>query len=298
MYAVAGVTGHTGKVVAEALLEQGEPVTVIIRTDSTKGYWRSKGAEVAVADLGDSDALRRILDKVEGAYLLLPPNYGEPKYIEDRQRVADSIAKAVSESRLFHVVFLSSIGGHLDSGTGAVTVVHYLESALMRIANNITLLRPSYFMENWAPVLDIARNSGVLNTFLSPNRKISMTATRDIGRIAAECLQNPAHGRRIIEIAGPEDYSPEEIAVVVGSILHRDIHLEALPLSNAGATFKSVGFSDEAAHLFEEMYSGLNSGRISFERRGAEFRRGRVRANEVLSELLRQQPQSTASATV
>ncbi len=298
MYAVAGVTGHTGKVVAETLLEQGEQVTVILHSDSQKDFWTSKGAQVALADLADTASLRKVLDKAEGAYLLTPPNYRQANYTEDRRRLTDAMAKAVSESRLFHVVFLSSIGGHLPSGGGAITMNHYGESVLGPIANNITFLRPSYFVENWAPVLDRARNSGILYTLLVPHRKIPMTATKDIGRIAAECLQNPAHGRRVVEIAGPGDYSPQDIAAMLTNILHREIQVQAQPLGNAAQIFVSAGFSEEAARLFEEMYASLNSGRIAYERRGTEFRRGRVPASEVLSDLLKQQPQSTASAAV
>ena len=35
MFVVAGVTGHTGRVVAEKLLQQKKPVRVIVRTAAT-----------------------------------------------------------------------------------------------------------------------------------------------------------------------------------------------------------------------------------------------------------------------
>ena len=61
MFVVAGVTGNTGKVVAETLLVQGLPVRVIVR-DAAKGEaWKKKGAEVAVADLHDAKALTAAL---------------------------------------------------------------------------------------------------------------------------------------------------------------------------------------------------------------------------------------------
>src|SRR6266576_2040536 len=74
-FVVAGVSGNTGKVVAESLLAQKRGVKVVVR-DSAKGEpWKAKGAEVAVADLGDADALARALRGAEGAYLLIPPNF-------------------------------------------------------------------------------------------------------------------------------------------------------------------------------------------------------------------------------
>jgi len=45
MYAIAGVTGHTGKVIADTLLSQGRKVRVIVRSEEKgKGY---KGPEPA-----------------------------------------------------------------------------------------------------------------------------------------------------------------------------------------------------------------------------------------------------------
>src|SRR5580704_10595228 len=59
MFAVAGVSGHTGKVVAETLLAQDKAVRVIVR-DAAKGEeWKKRGAEVAFADLDDPDALTK-----------------------------------------------------------------------------------------------------------------------------------------------------------------------------------------------------------------------------------------------
>ena len=73
-YVVAGVSGNTGRVAAQVLLDAGERVRVVVR-DAAKGEaWRAKGAEVAVADLGDASALAAALSGAKGAYLLLPPN--------------------------------------------------------------------------------------------------------------------------------------------------------------------------------------------------------------------------------
>ena len=47
MYVVAGATGRTGGVVADSLLQQGEAVTVIVRSAEKGRDWQAKGAEVA-----------------------------------------------------------------------------------------------------------------------------------------------------------------------------------------------------------------------------------------------------------
>lgn len=296
MYVVAGVTGRTGSVVAESLLEQGKAITVIVRTEEKGESWRSKGTQVAVGALEDTSTLTRILGNAQGVYLLVPPNPAAEDFLDAGRRVADAVAKAVNDSGVPHVVFLSSVGAHLESGTGPIRVLQYAESRLTPVAKNLTLLRPTYFLENWAPALGVAEQSGVLPSFLTPNRKIPMIATKDIGRVAAESLVNPAQGRRVIELAGPEDYSPEDIAAIVASLLNRDVRLQTVPLSAAVPTFTRFGFSESAAKVFEEMYAGINSGHVDYERSGAEFREGTVNAADVLRGLLSQSGRAQAGS--
>ena len=57
MYAIAGVTGHTGKVVAETLQAKGQPIRVVVRDEKKGASWKGRGAEVAVASVDDQAAL-------------------------------------------------------------------------------------------------------------------------------------------------------------------------------------------------------------------------------------------------
>src|SRR6185436_701063 len=112
-FVVAGVSGHTGKVVADSLLAQKKSVKVLVRNSAKGDAWKAKGAEVAVADLGDSGALAGALRGAEGAYVLVPPSFTETDYRAYQDRVVASIAGAVEASGVRHVVLLSSIGAQV-----------------------------------------------------------------------------------------------------------------------------------------------------------------------------------------
>ena len=71
MFVVLGVTGHTGKVVAETLLARRQPVKVVVRSADQGAAWRTKGAEVALASLDDVPALTRAVQGALGLYLLI-----------------------------------------------------------------------------------------------------------------------------------------------------------------------------------------------------------------------------------
>ncbi len=285
MFVVVGATGNTGASVAETLLGNKQAVRVVVRSTEKGAGWRAKGAEAAVASLDDVSALTKAFEGAKGIYVLVPPNYGAEAWLTDQRARMDRAAEAVQKSGAEHVVFLSSVGGHMAGGTGPIRAASYGEHALEAVVKNITILRPSYFMENWAPVIGAAKAQGVLPTFIAPQAKIPMTSTKDIGRIGAEHLMAGGSGKQIVEIAGPSQYSPDEVASALSQILGKTVTAQLAPLSAVVPTFRSFGFSDEAAKLFEEMYTAFSKGAIGYEH-PAKLVRGTVTLHEALRKMV------------
>lgn len=281
MFVVLGATGHTGSAVVETLLSKKQPVRVVVRSADKAVDWKARGADVAVASLDDVPALIKAFEGATGVYLMVPPNYGATAWLSDQQARMDRAAEAVRKSGVGHVAFLSSIGGQLPGGTGPIRAVHYGEGKLAGAVKHITILRPASFMENWAPVIGAAKAQGVLPTFVAPQVKIPTISTRDIGRIGAEQLLAGGQGRRVVELAGPEEYSADQAAEALGAILGRQVVAQHAPLSAVVPTYKSFGFSDEAARLFEEMYTAFSKGAIGYEHPD-KLVRGTVRLSEAL----------------
>ena len=110
LYAVAGVTGNTGAAAADALLERGAGVRVIVRDPQKGEKWAARGAEIAVADLGSAHALTDALTGTDGAYLLSPPDFNTDDFLanlnfteSDYQWVSEQIvavADKYSEGRI------------------------------------------------------------------------------------------------------------------------------------------------------------------------------------------------------
>jgi uncharacterized protein YbjT (DUF2867 family) len=218
-------------------------------------------------------------------YLLVPPNYQAQAWLDEQRRTMDLAAEALAASGKPHVVFLSSVGAQIAEGTGPIRAVRYGEQRLSAVARNITILRPCYFMDNWAPGIGLAKAQGVLPTFIEPSAKIPMISTQDIGRIAAEQLLAGGTGKKVLELAGPEDYSPNQVAALLGELLGKVVTAKLEPLSSVVPTFTSFGFSNEAARLFEEMYTSFAKGAIGYER-PAEVVRGAVTLREALRNMV------------
>src|SRR4051794_40082027 len=87
MFVITGATGHSGSVAAEALLDAGKAVRVVVRDSAKAARLAARGAEVFVADLGDPAALARAVRGAEGVFLLSPPDLTARDFIGDRQRL-------------------------------------------------------------------------------------------------------------------------------------------------------------------------------------------------------------------
>jgi hypothetical protein len=102
MFAVTGITGQVGGVVARVLLAAGLEVRGVVR-DPVKGEdWANQGCEVAVAEMNDAVALARAFDGAEAVFILLPPNFdpapGFPEY-----RMASGVDIPITEDELDYV---------------------------------------------------------------------------------------------------------------------------------------------------------------------------------------------------
>ncbi|HEX8819067.1 MAG TPA: NmrA family NAD(P)-binding protein [Archangium sp.] len=288
MYVITGASGHTGSVVARSLLERGERVRVVLRDESKASAWRQWGAEVVLADLHDAAALTLAMMGARGAYLLLPPPPpSSTGVMEDRLRMVDAMRQAVKASGVPHFVLLSSMGAQHAEGTGLVKTLHLAERDLGALGVPMTILRAAYFMENWSFALPPAVEAGVLPSFFGPSdRPIHMVATRDIGEVAARMLLEPALSRRVVELTGPVDYSPDEVADTAARLLGRPVHVEEHNVAAMVPMLEELGFSGELAHLVMELTEAINRGHAVFER-PRQFARGRTTLDEVFGGMLR-----------
>src|ERR1041385_3912118 len=113
MYAIAGVTGRTGRAAAETLLGNKQSVRVIVRDAKQGEPWKARGAEVAVASLTDHTTLTQALTGAQGAYLLVAPGIRSEDLLAAQHVMVEAMSQAVRKSGLPHLVFLSSVGAEL-----------------------------------------------------------------------------------------------------------------------------------------------------------------------------------------
>jgi NAD(P)H dehydrogenase (quinone) len=282
MYAVTGITGKVGGVVAESLLVAGAKVRAVVRDEAKGKPWADLGCEVAVADIGDAEALTAAFTGVDGVFLMTPPNFDPEPGFPDTQANARAIEAAIAAARPGKVVFLSTVGAQVAE-PNLLNNSKLTEEMLRRAPVPVAFLRAGWFMENAAWDVEAAR-SGVLPSFLQPlDHVIPMVATADIGAAAAVLLQQSWNGVRVVELEGPRRYAAADIGRAFAAALRREVRMEPVPRDTWEQLFRSQGMKHPMARM--RMVDGFNEGWIEFEG-GGEHRRGSTTLEAVIADLV------------
>ncbi|WP_445441913.1 NmrA family NAD(P)-binding protein [Clavibacter sp. km1a] len=254
MHVIAGATGRVGGATARALLGQGAEIRVLVRRAADAEDWRGRGAEAHIVDLVDRDALDSALRGCAGFFVLLPFDPSVDDLDAHVDALIASIAGAVADQRVPHVVALSSGGADLPTGTGPIAGLHRLERALRSTGSIITALRPGHFQEKVADVIDTATTAGVFPV-LAPtaDAPVPMVAAADVGPIAARSLLDPPAVSEAVDIVGPS-WSEREVAAVLGAALGGELHVEVIEEAAWLTTLMDAGLPPHAARSLVELH--------------------------------------------
>lgn len=291
MFAIVGAMGQTGSVISTTLLEAGHPVRMIVRRDDAQAAaWRSQGAHICIADLDDHISMVRAFSGAHSAYVMGPPHYQSSDMFAQAQRVHARLVAAANAARLPRMVALSSVGSQHAAGTGNIGTTHDLEMQLQGFNGVRTVLRAANFMENWAWSLRPAVQEAILpSMFLPPERALPMVSAKDIGRVAAELLVEQATVNRLVELHGPRDVSPVDVAAALSRLLGKTVTAVATPRERWAGIFAAQGFPAITVNAFCEMFDGFNSGHIAFEGKGDTVR-GKIDIDAALAACLARGP--------
>jgi NAD(P)H dehydrogenase (quinone) len=210
----------------------------------------ARGAEAAIADLMDADALRKAFTGVDAAFVMTPPYLDVPDPAGANVEAIAALRGAILAAGVPYVVYLSSIGAQHDHGLGAI--------------------RAGGFMENYKGQIATARETGTLPSMLDPlDLAVPMIAIDDIGVVSARLLARGPHGPNVVELA-EHACSSNDAARVMSAIVGRSVESVVIPRDQRPDVYRSWGLSQRGADLMSEMIDGFNSGWISFEGGSAE----------------------------
>ena len=284
MYAITGITGKVGGALARTLLAARQPVRAVVRDAGKAREWAAQGCEIAFASMNDASALAAAFEGTEGVFILPPSEFDPAPGFPEARAVIDAVMTALEWARPGKVVCLSTIGAQAAE-TNLLTQRTLMEQALSTLAIPIALLRPAWFMENFAWDVAAAREQGVLVSFLQPlDKPVPMIATADIGRLAAELIQQSWDGCRIVELETDHRISPNEAAATFAKVLGHPVKAQIVPRETWANLFKSQGMKDPQPRI--RMLDGFNEGWIEFESDVSDIVKGKTKLETVLRGLV------------
>jgi uncharacterized protein YbjT (DUF2867 family) len=262
-FVVCGATGNIGSRIAEILLAAGEPVRAIGRERVRLGPLATKGAEPWPGDIGDGAFLEKALSGARGVFILIPPRYDTPDFREYQDRLGASLVTALAKARVPRIIALSSIGAHLDKGTGPILGLHDLETRLGTLKDaEVVCLRPAYFMENHLWSIPLIRNQGINGSPIRGDVPLPMIATADVASTAALLfVEGIFHGHTVRYLLGPRDLTMSEATRILGDAIGKPgLQYVQFSEEDARKAMAGTGMSASVVDAMLEMQRGFNAG--------------------------------------
>jgi NADH dehydrogenase len=231
---VVGATGTLGGEIARLLLERGKPVRAMARATSDPAKvvrLRELGAEVVEGDLRDPRSLVAACEGarvvVSGATAILSEHDGDTIEAVDRDghlNLVETAARAGVE-RFLYISF-----AELTPTFALQDAKRAVEDRLRATGMLSTVLRPTNFMESWlGPALGWDIPNGRAQICGSGQNAVSWISFRDVARVAADALDDPAAGNAVLNFGGPEALSPLDVVRIMEEETGRRFEVAHVP---------------------------------------------------------------------
>lgn len=211
---VLGATGQQGGAVARALIADGRWHVRAVSRDPASSAAReltSLGIEVVPGDLDRIESLRPAFAGAYGVYSVQGTRRGHEVEVGQGSAVVDAAAACGIE----HFVYASVGGAERSSGVPHFESKWAIEQHLARSGLPATIVRPTFFMENFLGLPMRVVLMALMRRYLPDDKPLQMISVRDIGTWVSRAFSEPAAFiGRAEEIAGDELTRPRIVAAL------------------------------------------------------------------------------------
>jgi len=260
---VTGSLGNISKPLAQQLIKDGYSVTIISSDENKQVQIEALGAIAAIGSIEDVAFLTQAFSGADAVYTMVPPNLTTNDMRAYYVRIGSNYATAIKATGIKQVVLLSSMGAHLEEGTGPILGIHDVEAIFNRLTGvNITYLRPSFFYTNFFNYVPMIKGMGILGDNFGDTDRVIFVSPKDIATAAADALEHPVAGKQIRYVVSDE-YTGNEAAAILGKAIGNP-ELKWLRFSDADTLqgLQQAGLPQHASEKFVEMGQAARSGAL------------------------------------
>ncbi|MGL5870788.1 NmrA family NAD(P)-binding protein [Chroococcidiopsis sp.] len=265
---VTGSLGNISKPLTEELVQKGHLVTVVSSKAERQKDIEALGAIAAIGSLEDVDFLVSTFTGADAVYVMVPPNNYFDLNLDLLAyycRLGNNYAQAIEQSGVKRVVNLSSIGAHLDKGSGILLGAHNVEKILNELSSDvaITHMRPTSFYYNLFGYTDTIKTEGFISANYGADDKVPWVSPIDIASAITEEIVTPLVGRKVRYVASDELTCNETASILGVAIGKPDLKWIISTNEQMLSGLKAAGMNPQIAAGLVEMYASLHSGLLA-----------------------------------
>jgi len=257
---ITGSLGNISRPLATQLIADGQEVTVISSNPEKSAEITQLGAQAAIGSVSDESFLVNTFTGADLVYLMVPPDFSVSDFRGYIKSVGQHYANAVETSGVKKVVLLSSIGAHLENGTGPIAGLHDVEQIFDSLENlDILILRPAFFYNNFYANIDLIKHMGIIGSNYGADQSIVLVDPKDIAAAAANKVNEGFTGKNILYIAS-DQRKLSEVALALGTAIGKtDLPWVAFDDTQAFDGMVGAGLPAEIANNYVEMGTAIRS---------------------------------------
>lgn len=201
---VIGATGKQGNAVVKQLLEDGWNVRAFTRNKNNDKLTSidNVNLEIFEGDLSNEDDLKRAMEGQYGVYSVQPIIADN---VEEELRQGKMIIHIAEQQGIEYIVYSTAGGVNRDRTGQHFEALADIENELKNSSLNYTIIKPSFFMDNFLRITKVEDGEIVIPEFIDREVKFAMISSIDIARIAANIFMNTIKfNHQAIEIASDE----------------------------------------------------------------------------------------------
>ena len=261
---LTGSLGHISQPLTIELVQKGHIVTVISSKPEKQKDIEALGAIAAIGTMEDADFLTKTFSGADAVYTMVAGgNFFTPDFdlIAYGDKISNNYAQAVQQSGVKRVVHLSSIGAHLEKGTGLIQMHRQAEGILNNLKDvAVTFMRPVGFNYNLFVFVGGIKATGRMSSNYGANDVIPWASPIDIATAIAKEITTPLTGKKVQYVAS-EELTCNEVAGILGAAIGKpDLRWSLITDEQLQSRYESFAMNKIIAAGLVEMQANMHNG--------------------------------------
>jgi uncharacterized protein YbjT (DUF2867 family) len=255
-FLIIGATGNAGGLVTPALLERGESVRCLVRTEEKAQPLRDAGAEVVIGDLEDPGSLSAAFAGIDTVFSVIAVS---PNIEQQGKNLVEAAVNAKVDHFVRYALIQNEHIGKLRSGKSQAVVDDMLRNSGL----DYTIILPHSYMQNLMLAAATIQSD---SAFYLPygTGKVGLMDLRDVAEVAVEALTTDGHKGKSYTITGPESISMHEVAKSLSKAIGRTISYVDVPPQAVQEGMLAFGMGEWLVDEYLQYYEVFKNNQANF----------------------------------